>query len=107
VISEATHSRAHAKLDALADGPVSVIDQMPELDRIVSIEIKVWPFRQDEVENHRPPVNAPDGPQQECSGACRGQAEQEVGIDQLALGADVFLPRLAWGNGTRLVYQSR
>src|SRR5215211_6609998 len=79
-------ARGHAPLDALAHGPVLAVDQVPEVGRVRRVEAR--PGLLVGVEQqlaHDRGLGRAVGPEGEGGDVVGGQAEHQVGVDEIAL----------------------
>ena len=93
VVAGPEHPRRHPPLHRLADRPVLPVHQVPEVHRVRRIEIRAWPSPSGWNRNSLTIVvrSGPCGQDQERRHVLGAEAQQEVGIDQLALVADLLV----------------
>ena len=92
VPAELEAARRHPALDALADGPVLAVDEVPEVDGVRGIErwLRDLVGVEQEVDDDQRPVRRL-GDQHERRRVVRRQAEHQVRIGELALVADLLV----------------
>jgi len=92
VIAETVDAGADALLDAIANGPVLAIDEIPEFDGVHGIEIGLGHFvRMEEETALDASAIRSERPEQEGSGVIAGETQHEIGKAELPLVADLFV----------------